>query len=317
MKGWVAAGAGVVIVFFTLGLISDAFAPAPTGPAGSSYATTPNGAAAWAELLARGGHTVVSLRRSLDDAPPPSGTTLIILGAGGLSASAGNNLAAFVRTGGRLVIGGGEPPATLPPVLRNPPGWTSTGSIVARSVARVPEVAGVTRVLAAGRGAWTSGPGTPALAGARGPMLLVLDRGQGRLVLLADASPVENQLLASADNARLALDLAGPPSRPVLFAEELHGYGEATGLAAIPTRWWLAFAGLCLAWAAWALARGRRLGPAQRPAPPPAPPRAEYVDALARTLVRGRDRGQLERLVEEAEHRRRTERPHERSGSVT
>jgi hypothetical protein len=73
-----------------------------------------------------------------------------------------------------------------------------------------------------------------------------------------------------------------------MFAEELHGFGEATGLAAIPSRWWVAFAGLCLAWAAWGLARGRRLGPAQAPAPPPIPPRAEYVDALARALMRSR-----------------------------
>jgi hypothetical protein len=303
-KPWVAAALVVVGVFFVLGLIADAFAPAPEGPAGSSYATSSSGAAAWAELLARAGHPVTALRQPLESAELPPGSTLVVLGADAMSSAAGQNLNRFVRAGGRLVIGGGDPTATLPAVLARPPAWTSSGSIVVRRVTSLPEVAGVSTVLTAGAGAWTSGPGTPALAGARGTALLVLGLGRGRIALLADAAPVENRLLASADNAQLALNLAGPPGTPVLFAEEIHGYGEATGLAAIPTRWWVVFGGLCLAWAAWALARGRRIGPAEKPGPEPVPPRSAYVDALARALVRGRDRDAQAELVRDAAARR-------------
>jgi hypothetical protein len=121
-----------------------------------------------------------------------------------------------------------------------------------------------------------------------GALLLTLKQGRGRIDLLADASPVENAMLARADNAQLALDLAGEPHRPVVFAEALHGYTEATGLAAIPTRWWIAFGGLILAAGAWALARGRRLGPPEPAAPEPAPPRREYVEALATVLLKTR-----------------------------
>ena len=303
-KPWAAAALAVVGVFFALGLVSDAFAPAPQGPAGSSYATSPAGAAAWAELLTRAGHPVAALRRPLDTAPLLPGATLVVLGADSLSSAAGRNLNRFVRAGGRLVVGGGDPTATLPAVLARPPGWTGSGSLVVKRVASLPEGEGVSTVLTAGAGAWTSGPGTVALSGARGPELLAVNVGRGQINLLADAAPVENRLLASADNAQLALNLAGPPGTPVIFAEALHGYGEATGLAAIPTRWWVVFAGLCLAWAAWALARGRRIGPAEKPAPEPIPPRSAYVDALARALVRGRDRDAQAELVSEAAARR-------------
>lgn len=309
MKGWIAAAAGAVALFVVLGLLSEAFTPAPQGPAGSSYATTPDGAAAWAELLARAGHQVAPLRTSLEQARLPPRATLVVLGATGLSRAAARNLDRFVREGGRLLIGGGDPRAVLPALLERAPGWTAAGSTIAHPVARVPEVGGVGTVVSAGAGAWTSGPGTPALAGARGPLLIVLGLGRGRLNLLADAAPLENRLLASADNAQLALNLAGSRGSPVLFAEALHGFGEATGLAAIPTRWWLAFAGLCLAWAGWALARGRRIGPPQAPEPTPVPPRSAYVDALARQLVRGRDGVSLEQLAREAMER-------ERSGSA-
>lgn len=303
-KPWAAAAVVVVLVFFALGLIADAFAPAPEGPAGSSYATSPAGAAAWAELLTRSGHPVVQLRRPLDDAVLPPRSTLIVLGADSLSRAAGRKLDQFVRAGGRLVIGGGNPAATLPALLPESPGWTDSGSIVVKRVAFLPEVAGVSSVRTAGDGAWTSGPGTPVLDGARGPELIVLKLGRGQIALLADAAPVENQLLASADNAQLALDLAGPRGAPVIFAEALHGYGEATGLAAIPARWWVVFALLCLAWAAWALARGRRIGPAEEPVSEPVPPRSAYVEALAGAIVRGRDRSAQAELLREAAARR-------------
>lgn len=306
MKGWVAAAIGVALLFVVLGLASEAFTPAPQGPAGSSYATTPAGAAAWAELLARSGRGVVQLRAPLDQARLPPSATLVVLGATSLSAAAGRELVSFVRAGGRLVIGGGDPSATLPALLARAPGWTPSGPPVVHPVARVPEVAGVGTVVTAGAGAWSTGPGTPVLAGSGHVVLAVLGLGRGRIDLLADAAPVENRLLASADNAQLALNLAGPAGTPVVFAEALHGFGEATGLAAIPARWWLTFAGLCLAWAAWALARGRRVGEAEVPEPEPVPPRSAYVDAVARMIVRRRDREALEQLVSEATERDRS-----------
>ena len=59
--GWVTAAVGVLAAFAVVGLISDAIAPTPQGPASSSYATTPAGVAAWAELLARAGLHVIGV----------------------------------------------------------------------------------------------------------------------------------------------------------------------------------------------------------------------------------------------------------------
>jgi hypothetical protein len=291
-RGWALAAAGVVAVFLVLGLLSDGLAPAPQGPAGSSYATSAPGVAAWAQLLTRAGHPVARLRAPLQSAALDPGSTLVVLGAPALSPQAASRVRRFVSAGGRLVIGGGDAAATLPRLISDPPRVVGGGSRTAAppaGAAGLAEVAGVRSVRTAGEGRFVISGGGVALTGAGGALLVVRHLGGGAIDLLADLSPVQNRLLASADNAQLALDLAGGRRRPVAFAEAVHGYGEATGLAAIPTRWWLTFAGLSLAAGAWALARGRRLGPAQPPAPPGVPPRGAYVDALGASLTRAKD----------------------------
>jgi hypothetical protein len=146
----------------------------------------------------------------------------------------------------------------------------------------------VEQVSSAGEGEWTDPGGARTLlqTGSGGALLLERRIGRGELYLLADASPLQNRLLAATDNAQLALNLAGPGRRPVVFAESLHGYGPSRGLAAIPDRWRLAFAGLALAGLLWVLARARRLGPPERQLDSPPPPRGAYVEALALLLRR-------------------------------
>jgi hypothetical protein len=72
--------------------------------------------------------------------------------------------------------------------------------------------------------------------------------------------------------------------------ESVHGYGETTGLAALPAR--LGWALVLVGAAALVLiaARWRRLGPPEPVERPLFPPRRAYVDALAATLARSRDR---------------------------
>ena len=172
----------------------------------------------------------------------------------------------------------------------------------------MPETAGVSRVETAGVGAWaTAGQARPALGSGRRHLLVVAPVGRGRLALLADASPLQNRLLARADDAKLGLSLAGPPSRPVTFVESVHGYGRASGLGAIPTSWRFALGGLVLAALVLMWSRGRRLGPAEELERPLPPPRREYVDALAGLLERSRNpAAAIEPL--QAELRRRVER---------
>jgi hypothetical protein len=291
-RGWILACAAIVAMFLALGLLGEALGGGPSGPVSSSYATDSDGLAAWAELLSRTGHTVVQLRTPLAHARLHPADTVVVLDPNALLPAQGARLLAFVRDGGRLVIGGSDSQSTLPAVIPRPPQWTSSGSASEFPAAGAgATVAGVSEVRSAGEGEWsaTAGYRAPLHSAAGGSLLLERDLGGGRIELLADASPLQNRLLASAGNAQLALNLSGGRARPVVFVESVHGFGESSGLAALPGRWWLAFAGLALAGLLWILARGRRLGPAEDTGASAPPPRSAYVDAISLLLRRARE----------------------------
>lgn len=243
--GWIAAAVMVVLAFVAIGAIAGELAPEPQGPALSSYATTPDGVAAWAELLARDGHGVSQLRAPLAGASLRADATLVLLGAQSLSAADTRAAERFIRAGGWVVIGGGAVGAALPRLLGPPSARTPAGST------------------------WTL--------------------GTGRIIVVADPTFLENRRLADDGNAARSLLLAGPAGRDVVFDESIHGFTAATGLAALPARWWLAFTGLALAGLAWVLARGSRLGGADPRDPQPGAPRTAYVDAMALVVARTRD----------------------------
>lgn len=237
--GWSILGVAVVLAFALIGVILSAVLPAPSGPALSSYATTPRGLAAWVELLERDGHRVRQLRRPLSTVSLPADGTLVVLGdTRALTPAEGRAIGDFVERGGWLVV---------------------RGAPVARS--------GAVR---------------------------------GRVVALPDPGFLENDQIARGDDALRALAVAGPASRPVFFDELIHGYGPASGLAAVPERWWFAFALLSLALGAFALSRAVRLGGSDPRVPEQASPRTAYVDAMAETLVRSTSRAELVRRVEHA-----------------
>ena len=179
----------------------------------------------------------------------------------------------------------------LSAVIDGPPVLTSRGVRSAGPVGEPPasEVDGLRTVRAGQLGSWHDPGGlAPILAGDAGRVIAVAgDVERGRVVAVADPSPVQNALLAVDDDAALALGLAGG-RRMVLFAEGAHGYGQGEGLAALPRRWRLTLAGLGLAAAIWLVARSRRLGPPEDETRALAPPRWAYVDAVTGTLARTR-----------------------------
>jgi hypothetical protein len=282
--------AAIVAVNVGLAFVRSLTGGTPGGPPSSSYSTGPSGAAAYAALLTRAGHRVERLRRSVSRATLDPGETLLLLDPGYVSPEEARKLGRFVDDGGRLVISGSAA-GWLDRIVARPPEWSPDEVRSPEVLAPVPELAGVRRVSTAGRGAWTGGGALPALGSGKRALLAVAD-DTGRVLLLADPSPLQNRLLDDEDNARLGLALAGPAGRPVLFLESFHGYGEATGLNAVPGRWWAAF-GLVLAAAiVLMLARGRRLGPPQAPERDLPPPRRVYVESLGGVLARIRRRQQ-------------------------
>ena len=129
----------------------------------------------------------------------------------------------------------------------------------------------------------------------------------GEIVLVADPSPLQNRLLDEADNATLALALAG--DGPLVFVEGPHGYGTTTGLAALPARFKWALGLLALSALVLIAARWPRLGPPEPPDDPLFPPRRAYVDALAATLARTHDRTAALEAVRSAGRERLARRP--------
>ena len=286
----IAALACVVLLNAVLALIG-ALLPSPSGPPSSSYATAPRGIAALAELLEDSGHPVRRLRSLPGKARLDPAGTVVVLDPDLLRPEEARELRRFVVDGGRLVAGGREPDAWLKALLGSGRGWRRRSSRTWRPAAPVGAVEGVGRVRTAGEGAWEArGAGLEALVANDGSSLLVsAGLGEGQLLLLADASPVQNRLLGHTDNAALALALAGQRGRQVHFMEAVHGYGAARGLRALPGAWQVALAGLLLAGLVLVASRARRLGTPDVPARALPPARRAYVEALATALGRTGD----------------------------
>lgn len=267
--------------------VVNEFTPHGGGTASSSYATASDGLAGYAALLMKSGHPVTRLRSSPSTARLDPASTVVMLDPGVVLQQDVTALRAFVRAGGRLVAGGQAPEAWLSELLAGAPSWTARAPHGADTLVPVPETAGVQFVESDGTGAFTQAGATlPVLGAPDEALATVVNLGAGRVVLLADSSPLQNHLLAHADDAALGLAIAGPPGRSVAFEEAVHGYGEARGLAALPTRWKWALGGLLLAAFAAVASRFRRLGPAEPMPVPPQPPRRAHVDALASALAR-------------------------------
>jgi hypothetical protein len=273
---------GAIAFFAVLNVISfivSTARPEPSGKDGSAYATQPRGAAAYAELLRREGHRVNYLREPLEEARLDPDGTVVVLDAD-LESAERAALARFVSRGGRLVSAGENAGRGIVP---RAPRWSQEGPRFARPIVPVPETSAVSRVQSSGAGGFSGlGGALPAL-GEEPALLAVAQSARGRALLLADSSPLQNRLLGRADNAALGLALAGAPDRTVTFVESVHGFGRATGLAALPSRWkfGLAIAVLAALVALLALGLRRAREPDVALAPVRAAARAQVIRTAA------------------------------------
>ncbi len=263
----------------------------PHGPRSSSYATSPEGVAAYASLLDRLGYNVSRQRTPVDEERPDPRRTVVMLEPRRLTVQEGAALAQFVEDGGRLVTGGAGTSDLVRALGADVHGGADAEKELHVTVP-VPASAGVRKVESAGERAYrTAGSGLPLLVAANRSLGAVQVRhGRGVALLLADVSPLQNRLLAQADNARLAVGLTGPSSRAVTFVENVHGYDRPGGLAALPARWKAFLILAAVAGLLFMLLRARRFGDPEPPARELDPPRREYVEAVAATLLRTRDR---------------------------
>ncbi len=283
----VVVGAIIVLNLLAQGLDRAVGGNEPTGSPGSSYATASPGLAAYASLLAHFDHSVRQLRGPLAHARLDPSETVVVVEPSVLTTDDASTLLTFVTGGGRLVIGGNQP-FYLRDFRDVPPQWEPFGPITWSGVDA--QLGGSTSVESAGNGSFDDAGSGRALVREEGRALVTIDHaGLGDIVFVADPSFMENDHLAVADNAAVALALAGAGQRSVAFAEGVHGFGNARGLGALPGRWKLALALVAIAAIVFVASRARRFGPPDRPARELPPARAEYVQAMAVSLERTRD----------------------------
>lgn len=287
MSARIAVGAATALAL--VALVFGASRPEGGGerdPASSASDEGSGGLSIFAALLAENGHEV-RRRGTPSDDPPDPGETAVLLDPGELTAADRDALRAFVAGGGALVLGGDVPAAALEAVS-GVQTTTTPGSGAARPLLPVAETAGVGTIEARGERFASVGGALPIAGDESGDLAAITSVGEGRVLLLSDSSPLRNGDIANADNALFAVELAGPPGRPVAFVEgvSLGDFKGATGLAALPDRWsWSALL-LLIAALVYVWARFRRLGEPDREGRDLPPPRSRYVEALAEALAR-------------------------------
>jgi len=284
-----ALGALALVVIVALLFAASRPEEGPHRPPGSSSGDDgPQGLTILATLLEESGREVGEVSDSPSSGSLDTDSTAILLDAGDLSDEDQEALASYVEGGGRLIIGGDLPSSALEGATGiSARAGPSSDDPIAIPIVPVPETAGVTTIDAPGGRFSDVGAALPIAGDASGDLAAIATVGEGEAVILAEASPLQNDAIASADNALFAVGLSGEPGRPVTFIEDLAGRAEdAEGLAALPTRWAYAALLLLLAGLAFIWAHLRRLGAPDQDARELPPPRSRYVDALADALAR-------------------------------
>ena len=292
--------AAVIIVANLLNLATRALSGRQVveGPPGSSYASTALGVLAWKELLDAVEIPTGRLQQSIKPGLLEAESTLVILEPGFWEPGEVEleGLRRFLNDGGRLVLGGWISDDVIESLGASAPSRSFNGPTNSSVISSGPDTEGVVSVAGPGFGSFADLAGATPLLG-NGEVVTVLTQpvGGGVIVHLADAEVVSNGYIGQADNAVLAVNLAG--GRTVIFNEYVHGYGADGLFAILPHRWRWALWLLGAAVLVWMVAVGRRLGPPEPEFRDLAPERGRYVDSLGALMARSKQPGAATELI--------------------
>jgi hypothetical protein len=294
---WIAIFGGLTVLLLTLirPIVND---PPQKGPAGSSFGTVGLGVAALADLADRFDYPYVRRVTPLDQADtfdryPLSRESVLVVLETSLSEGAAADVEAFLAGGGQLVTS-----------IDSTTHWTSGFTGIDKTFVRQPtdgNLADATvsmntnpalaslKVKGSTSFDLSRAPGLNAvpLATRNDAVIAVsIPVGEGQLIALADSSMLTNDLLAEADNAAFALELLGNGSRPIVFAEEPHGFGASLTPTGLPSnvRWFLF--GLLAATLLLMITKTKRNGPPELAHRELAPARSGYLLSLGATIDR-------------------------------
>ena len=209
-------------------------------------------------------------------------------------------LLSWAATGGRLVVA--DPGSPLVALAGARVG-ESVGLVGAQSLepsCLAEEAVGVGRIVV--RASDRSLRGGDRFVSCFGGHVLARAHDRGTIVLLGGFTALTNEYLREADNAVLALRLAGPGGT-VVFGPPIPAAGTAPGTGvwtALPERAKAAIVAIVLAAIAFATVRARRLGRPSAEEPIAPIPASELVRATSRLYRRGRSLGHAARVMREA-----------------
>jgi hypothetical protein len=252
--------------------------------------------------------STLALRRFLDDAgvevseggPPPEGGGTYVLLDDLRTPDEARSLLAWAAAGGRLVVA--DTGSTLVS-LAGAEVEESVGLVGAETLepaCLAAEAVGIQEIVV--RASDRSLRGGDRFVSCFGGHLLVRAHDRGTLVLLGGFTALTNEHLRSADNALLALRLAGPGNE-VVFGPPIPAAGALpeTGVwSALPERAKTAIVAIGLAVIAFAAVRARRLGRPTIEEPIAPIPASELVRATSRLYRRGRSLGYAARVMRQA-----------------
>ena len=239
-------------------------------------------------------------RQVSDGGPPPEGSGTYVILHDLRTPDEARSLLAWAASGGRLVVA--DPRSTLVTLsgasVGDPVGLVGARTLEPSCLAE--EAVGVGSIVV--RASDRSLLGGDRFVSCFDGHVLVRSHDRGTLVLMGGFTALTNEYLRTADNALLALRLAGTDG-PVVFGPPVPAEVAApsTGLwGAVPERAQVVIVAIVIATLAFAALRARRLGrpPAEEPIAPI--PASELVRATARLYRRARSLGYAARVMREA-----------------
>lgn len=284
------AGAAVLVALVVILALSDPTEDRYTRPPLDPRGTGPDGTAALVELLQAEGSTV-RLGGLVSDADD-----VVVQLADRLGGEPAADLRAWVRAGGTLVVA--DPDGALaPPTVR---GFSvdvdePTDCELTALADLDPLDPGLPAVFATEPESSSCFVGSSS-DGRDAAAIDVRTLGSGLVVAVSSPLPLTNEALDRSDNAVLATALVAPGERrrvrvldPNRFIGDAGEVGDGTVRGALPRRGSEALSQLLVAFVAWALISGRRLGqPVTEELPVPLPA-SDLVLASGRLLDRNGD----------------------------